>query len=153
MTRCTAKERTPMKTVGTDSKLSRLTHCSPVAPQHRGAFLSACMLITVYPLSPRRARIEPETLGSWMRETPADDCHGEKASATSPHNTDVLIFFLLLSVCLTSTETSRLIRDRATVVEEGGRKGGRLYIYCYTATTRMTPALRWAAMRAVLKFH
>ena len=23
----------------------------------------------------------------------------------------------------------------------------------YTVTTRMTPALRWAAMRAVLKFH
>ena len=30
---------------------------------------------------------------------------------------------------------------------------GRLYTYRYTVTTRMTPALRWAAMRAILKFH
>ena len=33
---------------------------------------------------------------------------------------------------------------------EGG--GGRLYTYRYTVTTRMTPALRWAAMRAILMF-
>ena len=49
--------------------------------------------------------------------------------------------------CLTSTETLRLIRDG----EKGGRgyggEGrGRLYTYRYTVTTRMTPALRWAAM-------
>ena len=25
--------------------------------------------------------------------------------------------------------------------------------YRYTVTTRMTPALRWAAMRAILMFH
>ena len=25
--------------------------------------------------------------------------------------------------------------------------------YCYTVTTRMIPALRWAAMRAILMFH
>ena len=30
---------------------------------------------------------------------------------------------------------------------------GRLYTYCYTVTTRMTAALRWAAMRAILMFH
>ena len=30
----------------------------------------------------------------------------------------------------------------------GGRE--RLYTYRYTVTTRMTPALRWAAMRAIL---
>ena len=30
---------------------------------------------------------------------------------------------------------------------------GRLYTYRYTVTTRMTPALRWAAMRAILMFH
>ena len=30
---------------------------------------------------------------------------------------------------------------------------GRLYTYQYTVTTRMTPALRWAAMRAILMFH
>ena len=57
--------------------------------------------------------------------------------------------------CLTSTETIRLIiRDG----EEWGREyisGGRgiLYSYPYTVTTRMTSALRWAAMRASLMFH
>ena len=47
-----------------------------------------------------------------------------------------------------STETIKIIRDR-----EGGGYGGwgrgRLYTYCYTVTTRMTPALRWAATRAI----
>ena len=50
----------------------------------------------------------------------------------------------------------RLIRDG----EKGGtRKGyggggrGRLYTYRYTVTTRMTSALRWAAMGAILMFH
>ena len=36
-------------------------------------------------------------------------------------------------------------------MEVGGR--GRLYIYRYTVTTGMTPALRWAEMRAILMFH
>ena len=39
---------------------------------------------------------------------------------------------------------------------EGGDGGGgrrRLYTYRYTVTTRMTFALRWAAMRAILMFH
>ena len=35
--------------------------------------------------------------------------------------------------------------------EVGGR--GRLYTYRYTVTTRMVPALRWAAMKAVLMFQ
>ena len=49
----------------------------------------------------------------------------------------------------------RLIRDG----EKGGRgyggEGrGRLYTYRrYTAATRMTRALRWAAMRAILMFQ
>ena len=53
-----------------------------------------------------------------------------------------------------STETIRLIRDG-----ENGWKGvwrwgrGRLYTYRYTVTTRMIPALRWAAMRAILMFQ
>ena len=47
-----------------------------------------------------------------------------------------------------------IIRDG----EKGGREytgGGRwiLYSYPYTVTTRMTSALRWAAMRAILMFH
>ena len=56
--------------------------------------------------------------------------------------------------CSTSTETMRLIRDG----EKGGRGyggggSGKLYTYRYTVTTRMTSALRWAAMRAILMFH
>ena len=40
----------------------------------------------------------------------------------------------------------------------GGGGRGRLYIYNYntyryTVTTRMTSALRWAVMRAILMFH
>ena len=61
---------------------------------------------------------------------------------------------MLLKCCFTSIETIRLIRDG----EKGGRGyrdggRGRLYTYCYTVTARMTPALRWAAMRAILMFH
>ena len=36
---------------------------------------------------------------------------------------------------------------------EVGEKGERLYAYLYTVTTRMTSALRWAAMKAILMFH
>ena len=50
--------------------------------------------------------------------------------------------------CLTSTWTTRLSRDG----EKGGGGWGRLYTYRYTVTTRMTPALRWAATRAILMF-
>ena len=35
----------------------------------------------------------------------------------------------------------------------GGGGRGRLYTYRYTVTTGMTPALRWAAVRTILKFH
>ena len=60
-------------------------------------------------------------------------------------------------VCLTSTETMRLIRDG----DKGGRGyggggggGGGDYIpIAYTVTTRLTCALRWATMRAILMFH
>ena len=48
--------------------------------------------------------------------------------------------------------TIRLIRDGEKGSMEVGRGGG-LYTYRYTATTRMTPALKWAAMRAILMFH
>ena len=46
----------------------------------------------------------------------------------------------------------RLIRDG----EKGGMEVGgerEIMYYRYTVTTRMTPALRWAAMRAVLMLH
>ena len=36
-------------------------------------------------------------------------------------------------------------------MEVGGRE--RLYTYRYDVTTRMTSALMWAAMRAILMFH
>ena len=35
----------------------------------------------------------------------------------------------------------------------GGGGRGRLYTHRYTVTTRMTSALNWAAMRAILMFH
>ena len=48
----------------------------------------------------------------------------------------------------------RLIRDGVKVGGYGGW-GGReiIYTYRYTVTTRMTSALRWAAMRAILMFQ
>ena len=59
----------------------------------------------------------------------------------------------------TSTETRRLIRDGEKGMGVGGGGGGGgyggggLYTFRYTVTTRMTPALRWAAMTAILMFH
>ena len=35
----------------------------------------------------------------------------------------------------------------------GGGGSGRLYTYRYTVSTRMIPALRWAATRAISMFH
>ena len=35
----------------------------------------------------------------------------------------------------------------------GGGEGDYNYTYLYTVTTRMIPALRWAAMRAILMFY
>ena len=43
----------------------------------------------------------------------------------------------------------RLIRDGEKVWRWGR---GRLYTYRYTVIVRMTSALRWAAMRAILMF-
>jgi len=53
-----------------------------------------------------------------------------------------------------STETIRLIRDGEKGEKEVWRWGKRrLYPYHYTVATRMTPALRWAVMRAIFMFH
>ena len=66
------------------------------------------------------------------------------------------------STCyLTSTETIRLIRDGEKVGGRGGRGYGGgggwereiMYTCRYTVTTRMTPALRRAAMRAIIMFQ
>ena len=55
---------------------------------------------------------------------------------------------------LTSTETTSLIRDgeKGEGIEVR-QEGDYIYIYRYTVTTRITPALRWAETRAVLMFH
>ena len=48
----------------------------------------------------------------------------------------------------------RLIRDGETGGRwYGGGERGRLHTFRYTVTTRMIPALRWAAMTAILMFH
>ena len=48
----------------------------------------------------------------------------------------------------------RLIRNEKKAGRGyGGGGRGRLYNYLYTVTTVMTPALRWAAMRAILMFY
>ena len=53
-----------------------------------------------------------------------------------------------------STEIVQLIRDGEKGGKEGMEVGGEGdYIYCYTVTTRMTSALRRAAMRAILMFQ
>ena len=36
---------------------------------------------------------------------------------------------------------------------EAGEVGDYIYTYRYTVTTRMTSALRWATIRAILMFH
>ena len=48
---------------------------------------------------------------------------------------------------------ARTVGGRGSAPTHWGRGRGRLYTYRYTVTTRMTPALRWAAMRAILMFH
>ena len=48
------------------------------------------------------------------------------------------------------------VRDGEKVGEGDMEVGGeveRLYTYRYTVTTRMIPALRWAAMKAILMFQ
>ena len=55
-----------------------------------------------------------------------------------------------------STETIRLIRDGEKgggMGMEVGAEGDYTDTYRYTVPTRMTSALRWAAMRAILMFH
>ena len=54
-----------------------------------------------------------------------------------------------------STETIKLIRDEEKGERGHGGGGEReiIYTYCYTVTTGMTAALRWAVMRAILMFH
>ena len=64
--------------------------------------------------------------------------------------TDLWDVFFFFRGTLRPTETIRLIRDGRMEVQE---EGDYNYTYRYTVTTRMTPALRWAAIRAILMFH
>ena len=57
-----------------------------------------------------------------------------------------------VSLCFTSTETARLIREGGDMGYGGGVRG-RSYACRYTVTTRMSPVLGRAAMRAILIFH
>ena len=52
-----------------------------------------------------------------------------------------------------STRADRGLRSWGVEGGYGGGGRGRLYTYRYTVTTRMIPALRWAAMRAGLMFQ
>ena len=59
-------------------------------------------------------------------------------------------------MCLTSTETIRLIWDREKVGEGGmevGEEGNYKPVATLSSLTRMIPALRWAAIRAILMFQ
>ena len=64
---------------------------------------------------------------------------------------------VIISTIKPGHHTIRLIRDgeKGERGEEGdmevGEEGG--YTYRYTVTSRMTPALSWAAIRAILMFH
>ena len=71
---------------------------------------------------------------------------------------------MLLECCFTSTETAGLLGTGAQdghldfhtapeLCTEVREEGDYIPIYRYTVTTTMTPALRWAAMRAILMFH
>ena len=54
-----------------------------------------------------------------------------------------------MAAIATSTETIRLIRDGGKGGRGyGGGGRGRLYTYRYAVSTRMIPALRWAAIKA-----
>ena len=98
------------------------------------------------------------------------DLLGKHVTSAGPAGAPVVtmsIHIVSAILRLTSTEATRLIKDgekRGVGAGGGGlgRRGGggreiiyqgRLYTSRYTVTTRMTPALRWAAMRAILTFH
>ena len=52
-----------------------------------------------------------------------------------------------------STKAIRLIRDGETIRLIRGGDHIPIVTYTYTVTTEMIPALRWAAMRAILTFQ
>ena len=60
-----------------------------------------------------------------------------------PHNAGWLVLF--------NAKLSPKRRWQGPRSQKVGEEGD--YAYRYTVTTRMTPALRWAAMSAILLFH
>ena len=84
------------------------------------------------------------------------DLDGERVWNTTAWYALVMPSVVGLNVCVQLSKfTIRLIRDGEEGRGRGYRGGGRgrLCTYSYTVTTRMTPALRWAEMRAILIFH
>ena len=59
----------------------------------------------------------------------------------------MLLFFFFFFWCLRKSGFKRGLVVKGM---EGGGGRGRLYTCRYTVTSRMIPALRWAAMRAIL---
>ena len=55
-------------------------------------------------------------------------------------------------LCLSLSVLSQITCDSTEGVR-GRVEGDILYTYRYTVTIRMIPALRWAAIRAILTFH
>ena len=71
---------------------------------------------------------------------------------TSTDLTSLLVSWSVGWINLFNTELySKRVLAGTEIPGGGGR--GRLYTLRYTVTTRMTPALRWAEMRAVLMFR
>ena len=56
----------------------------------------------------------------------------------------------LIIITATSTFT-QLLGSKLSI--EAGEEGDYISTYWYTVTTRMTPALKWAAMGAILMSH
>lgn len=58
-------------------------------------------------------------------------------------------FVIWLNLCNTRLSPKRYWQGLRS--QEEGEEGG--FAWCYTATIRMTPVLRWATMRAILMFY
>ena len=124
---------------------------------HAHAFVAAC------PLYVNR---HPRTLNNTGRKkkkkkpitNPNSFCNGHTwARRTKELWRERIYFFSRSNFCVDSYFGISPHAHTRTRGEKGGRGygdggRGRLYTCRYTVTTRMTSALRWAAMRAILMF-
>ena len=77
---------------------------------------------------------------------------GLEGSALEPNVTLVVtFFFFFFHGALRPRKPEDLLGTWK--MEVGGRGREIIYQSVYTVTTRMTPALRWAATEAILMFH